>query len=116
VTKDFSIKAPFIIPNSETIYVNNVALTKGTDYEIDYENNFCDMRENYHTAGLTCRMDNVSFGNLKTAAKERLELSRPYCVVGLLRGESVSFLLYGKRSESYLLRFRLCEGMQPDED
>jgi hypothetical protein len=69
VTKDFSIKAPFIIPNSETIYVNNVALTKGTDYEIDYENNFCDMRENYHTAGLTCRMDNVSFGNLKTASK-----------------------------------------------
>lgn len=68
-TKDFSIKAPFIIPNSETIYVNNVALTKGTDYEIDYESNFCDMRENYHTAGLTCRMDNVSFGNLKTAAK-----------------------------------------------
>jgi hypothetical protein len=46
-----------------------VALTKGTDYEIDYENNFCDMRENYHTAGLTCRMDNVSFGNLKTASK-----------------------------------------------
>lgn len=69
VTKDFSIKAPFIIPNSEAIYVNNVALTRGTDYEIDYENNFCDMRENYHTAGLTCRMDNVSFGNLKTAAK-----------------------------------------------
>lgn len=68
-TKDFSIKAPFIIPNSETIYVNNVALTKGTDYEIDYENNFCDMRENYHTAGLTCRVDNVSFGNLKTATK-----------------------------------------------
>lgn len=69
ITADFSIKAPFIIPNSETIYVNNVALTKGTDYEIDYENNFCDMRENYHTAGLTCRMDNVSFGNLKTATK-----------------------------------------------
>ena len=68
-TKDFSIKAPFIIPNSETIYVDNVALTKGVDYEIDYENNFCDMRENYHTAGLTCRMDNVSFGNLKTATK-----------------------------------------------
>ncbi|HOT60202.1 MAG TPA: hypothetical protein PLJ83_11125 [Spirochaetales bacterium] len=68
-TKDFNIKAPFIIPNSETVYVNNVALTKGTDYEIDYESNFCDMRENYNTAGLTCRMDNVSFGNLKTAAK-----------------------------------------------
>lgn len=66
---DFNIKAPFIIPNSETIYVNNVALTRGTDYEVDYENNFCDMRENYHTAGLTCRMDNVSFGNLKTATK-----------------------------------------------
>ena len=60
---EFSIKAPVIIANSETIYVNNVALTRGTDYEIDYENNFCDMRENYHTAGLTCRMDNVSFGN-----------------------------------------------------
>ncbi|OGO89694.1 MAG: hypothetical protein A2Y15_04390 [Clostridiales bacterium GWF2_36_10] len=68
-TTDLNIKAPFIIPNSETIYVNNVALSRGTDYEIDYENNFCDMRENYHTAGLTCRMDNVSFGNLKTATK-----------------------------------------------
>ena len=69
VTTEYSIKAPFIIPNSEAIYVNNVALTKGTDYVIDYENNFCDMRENYHTAGLTARLDNVSFGNLKTAAK-----------------------------------------------
>ena len=69
VNMDFNIKAPHIIPNSETIYVNNVAFTKGVDYEIDYENNFCDMRENYHTAGLTCRMDNVSFGNLKTATK-----------------------------------------------
>jgi hypothetical protein len=68
-TTDFSIKAPFIIPNSEIIYVNNAALTKGVDYEIDYENNFCDMRENYHTAGLTCRMDNVNFGTLKTETK-----------------------------------------------
>jgi hypothetical protein len=68
-TTEFDIKAPFIIPSSETIYVNNAALTRGTDYEIDYENNFCDMRENYYTAGLTCRMDNVSFGNLKTASK-----------------------------------------------
>lgn len=69
VTTSFNIKAPFIVPDSETIYVNNVALTKGTDYEIDCENNFCDMHENYHTAGLTCRMDNVSFGNLKSATK-----------------------------------------------
>lgn len=68
-TTEFNIKSPFIIPNSEDIYINNVALTKGTDYEIDYESNFCDMRENYHTAGLTCRMDNVSFGNLKVATK-----------------------------------------------
>lgn len=68
-TKEFSIRAPFIVHNSESIFVNNVELTKGTDYEIDYDNNFCDMRENYHTSGLTCRMDNVSFGNLKTATK-----------------------------------------------
>lgn len=68
-TIEFSIKAPFIIPSSETIYVNNVAKTKGVDYTIDYENNFCDMHENYHTAGLTARLGNVSFGNLKTATK-----------------------------------------------
>ena len=65
VTTEFNIKAPFIIPNSEIIFVNNVALTKGVDYEIEYENNFCDMHENYHTAGLSCQMDNVSFGNFK---------------------------------------------------
>ncbi|MDD2267968.1 MAG: hypothetical protein PHY15_00285 [Eubacteriales bacterium] len=69
VTQEYNILAPYIIPNSETIYIDNVALTRGTDYEIDYENNFCDMRENYHTAGLTCRMDNVSFGNLKNVGK-----------------------------------------------
>ena len=69
VTTEFNIKAPFIIPNSEIIFVNNVALTKGVDYEIEYENNFCDMHENYHTAGLSCQMDNVSFGNFKAAVK-----------------------------------------------
>jgi hypothetical protein len=68
-TLEFNIKAPFIVPGSETIYVNNAALTRGTDYEIDYENNFCNMRENYYTAELTARYDNVSFGNLKTATK-----------------------------------------------
>ena len=51
VTKDFSIKALFIIPNSETIYVNNMALTRGTDYEIDYENNL--RYAKIYTAGLT---------------------------------------------------------------
>ena len=66
---EFKIKAPFIIENSETIYVNNAPLTKDVDYTIDYENNFCDMRENYHTAGLTCFNDNVEFGNLKSASK-----------------------------------------------
>jgi len=68
-TVDFSTKAPFIVPGSETIYVNNAVLVKGTDYEVDYESNCCDMRENYHTAGLTARLENVSFGTLKTATK-----------------------------------------------
>ena len=27
------------------------------------------MHENYHTAGLSCQMDNVSFGNFKAAVK-----------------------------------------------
>ena len=76
-TTEFSMKAANIMEGSETIYVNNMALTKGADYEIDYENNFCDMRENYHTAGLTCRLDNVSFGNLKSATKSTFNYRDP---------------------------------------
>ncbi len=68
-TTEFNVKAAVIVENSETIYVGGVAKTRGVDYEFDYENNFCDMRENYHTAGLTARLENVSFGNLKTATK-----------------------------------------------
>ncbi|MDD4688504.1 MAG: hypothetical protein PHE51_02005 [Eubacteriales bacterium] len=69
ISTEFNIKAPFIVPNSETIYVDNVAQVKGVDYEIDYENNFCDMHENYHSAAFTARMENINFGNLKTATK-----------------------------------------------
>ena len=67
---------------------------KRTDYEIDYENNFCDMRENYHTAGLTCRMDNVSF-NLKTAVKSGSNYRDPIAWWDCYEANQ-SFLLYGK--------------------
>jgi len=77
VSTEFNIKAPFIIPNSEIIYVNSVALTKGIDYEIEYENNFCDMHENYHTASLHCLMDNVSFGRLKVTPNSTVNRRDP---------------------------------------
>lgn len=66
VTKEYSIKAPLILPGSDTVYVDGVALVRGTDYEIDYESNCGDWYENYHTAGLSCKSDGVSFGNLRS--------------------------------------------------
>ena len=63
-TTAFNIKAPVIMPGSETIYVNNVVKTRDVDYTIDYESNCGDWYENYHTAGLSCRSNGVSFGDL----------------------------------------------------
>lgn len=76
-TKDFNICAPYIVKNSETIYVNDVAMEKGSDYEIDYESNCCDMRENYHSAALHCFLSNVTFGNLVDAPKKSAKYYDP---------------------------------------
>jgi len=73
-TTEFDIGSPLFEPDSETIYVDGVAQTRGTDYTADPTNNMTDMRENYWTAEMTALSDNVEFGNLKT----RTMSSTPY--------------------------------------
>ena len=65
-TTEFDIGTPLLEPDSETIYVDGVAKTRGTDYTVDPTNNMVDMRENYWSAELDALSDNVEFGNLKT--------------------------------------------------
>lgn len=65
-TTEYNIKCPCIKPDSVHIYVGDVEKTEGTDYTIDLESNCNDARENYHTAGMNCKMANVSFGNMSS--------------------------------------------------
>ena len=65
-TTEFDIGSPLFAPESEAIYVDGVALTRGTDYTVDPTNNMIDMRENYWSAEFDALSDNVEFGNLKT--------------------------------------------------
>ncbi len=65
VTTEFNVKCPMIMPNTETVYVNNVEMVKDKDYVIDYENNCLNTRENYHSAVLSCKDDNVLMGDIR---------------------------------------------------
>jgi len=66
-TTEFDIGSPLFVPDSETIYVDGVAQTRGTDYTVDPTNNMTDMRENYWSAEFDALSDNIEFGNLKTS-------------------------------------------------
>lgn len=64
-TTEFNIKCPLIQAGTPRVYVNNVELVAGTDFTVDCESNCGDWYENYHSAELTTKDDNVQFGNLK---------------------------------------------------
>ena len=65
-TKEFNIKCPLIQAGTPRVYVNNAELVAGTDFTVDCESNCGDWYENYHSAGLTARGENVEFGNIKS--------------------------------------------------
>jgi hypothetical protein len=65
-TTEFDIGSPLFAQDSETIYVDGVAMTRGTDYTADPTNNMIDMQENYWSGALNAWDDNVEFGDLKT--------------------------------------------------
>lgn len=64
-TMEFNIKCPLIQAGTPRVFVNDVELTAGTDFTVDCESNCGDWYENYHSAALTTKDDNVQFGNLK---------------------------------------------------
>lgn len=64
-TTEFNIKCPLIQAGTPRVFVNDVELTEGTDFTVDCESNCGDWYENYHSAALTAKDDNVQFGNLK---------------------------------------------------
>lgn len=64
-TTEFNIKCPLIQAGTPRVFVNDVELTAGTDFTVDCESNCGDWYENYHSAALTTKDDNVQFGNLK---------------------------------------------------
>ena len=68
VTTEFNVKCPMIMPESETVYVDNAEMERDVDYVIDYENNCINTRENYHSAALSCKDANVQMGNLREKA------------------------------------------------
>ncbi|MFA7175273.1 MAG: hypothetical protein WC340_18005 [Kiritimatiellia bacterium] len=59
---EFNIRAPVIVPNSESIYVDDVLQTRGVDYEIDYESNCDNDLRHALTQQYQCIEDNVQFG------------------------------------------------------
>lgn len=67
-TTEFNIKCPLIQVGTPRVFVNDVELTEGTDFTVDCESNCGDWYENYHSAVLTTKDDNVQFGNLKELA------------------------------------------------
>ena len=64
-TTEFNIKCPLIQAGTPRVFINNVELVAGTDFEVDCESNCGDWYENYHSAALTALDDNVMFGNMK---------------------------------------------------
>jgi hypothetical protein len=62
-TTAFNIRAPLIVPNSESIFVNGVLLTRGTDYEIDYESHCDNDLRHAWTQQYQCIDANVQFGS-----------------------------------------------------
>lgn len=75
-TTEFNIQCPLIMENSDTVYVDNVAQVRGTDYTIDYESNCGDWYENYLTAQYSVRSPEVTFGNI--ASKTPYGTGRTY--------------------------------------
>lgn len=65
-TLSFNIGVPVIMPDTEVIYVDGVAKTKGTDYSIEYDNNCVDMYENFFSCQYGAFSDNVNFGTAKS--------------------------------------------------
>jgi len=65
VTTEFNIKCPLIQAGTPRVFINNVELVAGADFEVDCESNCGDWYENYHSAALTALDDNVMFGNMK---------------------------------------------------
>lgn len=69
-TTEFDIKCPLIKNGTAKIYVGGRELSP-SEYEVDYESNCCDNRENYYTANM--KMDGVhaKFGNALTGSPDK---------------------------------------------
>lgn len=65
-TTDFNIKCPLIKSGTIKIYVGDTELA-ASEYDVDYESNCIDARENYYTAGMKLDGIHAKFGN--TASK-----------------------------------------------
>lgn len=66
-TTEFNIKCPLIKKNSAKIYVADKELS-ASEYEVDYESNCNNSRENFYTSSMKADSDSVQFGDLSTRA------------------------------------------------
>lgn len=66
VKKEYHVKSPMIMVQTEVVYVDGVEMVRDVDYTIDYESNCVDELENYATANMNCETGTIEFGNLKT--------------------------------------------------
>lgn len=71
--KDFNLKSPLIVENSETIKVNGITMVKDVDYTIEYFNNYLDSYNLYSSARLKVDSAQVTFGNYASKAKSSLD-------------------------------------------
>lgn len=64
VTTEFNIQCPLIKAGSAQVFVGGNPLA-ASEFEVDYESNCTDCRENYYTTQMTCQAETVKFGDLK---------------------------------------------------
>lgn len=75
-TTEFNIKCPLIKAGSAQVFVGGNPLAD-SEFEVDYESNCVDSRENYYTAQMTCQDATVKFGDLKNRSASSTWYSDP---------------------------------------